>query len=263
MQALESRPGPIRIYRRMEPFVPMSVENSRYLLKTVDQTSELKEVMQLRARVFSAEYGAKSASGGLDIDPFDFHCDHLVIVEKSSGTIIGTYRVLCSRFTANFYSETEFELGDFLRAPGTKIELGRACIEPAHRRGIVLSLLWRGILRYALETRADYLFGCSSIKTIDPAEARLLHDQLAGAGSVSTEWKVDPVEKHRINGFASIRPKEGVPTAEIPPLLQSYLNAGAKILGEPALDLDFRCVDLLTVLKLTDLNRTHEKFHQI
>jgi putative hemolysin len=267
MQAIETgilkKPESIRIFRRVEPFVPILVENTRYILKTVDEYSELKDVMKLRSKVFSEEYGAQTSAPGFDVDDYDFQCDHLIIKEKASNKIIGTYRMLCSRFVSHFYSQNEFHLDEFLSAPGTKLELGRACIAPEHRRGATLSLLWRGIARYASETRSDYLFGCSSIKTTHPEQAKHLHDSLRAKGALSSDWNITPTEAYRIQNFDSLMSVPAEPPVAIPALLQSYLNAGAKIHGEPALDSEFNCIDLITILKLSELTQTHEKFYQI
>jgi len=263
MEAIATRPESIRIIRRIEPFVSIRIENTRYLLKTADTYPELKEVMRLRSRVFSAEYGAPTGAPGFDVDDFDFQCDHLLIIEKSTGEVVGTYRMLCSRFVSEFYSQTEFNLDRFLASPGTKLELGRACIAPEHRKGATLSLLWRGIVRYARETRSDYLFGCSSVKTTDAAEAKRLHLQLAAAGACDDTWGIFPIGRYRIEDFESITPGPETAAVPIPPLLQSYLNAGAKIHGAPARDIDFNCIDLITILRLSDLSQTHEKFHTI
>ena len=262
--ALAGKPESIRIFRRVEPFVPILVENTRYILKTVDEYSELKDVMKLRSKIFSEEYGAQTSTPGFDVDDYDFQCDHLIIKEKATNRIIGTYRMLCSRFVTQFYSQTEFKLNEFLSAPGIKLELGRACIAPEHRRGATLSLLWRGIARYASETGSDYLFGCSSIKTTSPIQAKTLHESLKTKGAYSSDWNITPLNQYRIEGFETL-PHESSQneTISIPALLQSYLNAGAKIYGEPALDRDFNCIDLITILKLSNLSQTHEKFYQI
>jgi Putative hemolysin len=45
----------------------------------------------------------------------------------------------------------------------------------------------------------------------------------------------------------------------IPPLLEGYLKAGAKVCSEPALDKKFRCVDFVTILITENLTKTFEK----
>jgi len=61
---------------------------------------------------------------------------------------------------------------------GQLLELGRACIEREHRDSVVLMLLWKGIYRYACETGARYLVGCSSLTSQDPAEGLALYEAL-------------------------------------------------------------------------------------
>src|SRR5947208_12946318 len=43
----------------------------------------------------------------------------------------------------------------------------------------------------------------------------------------------------------------------LPALLRSYLHAGAKVYGWPALDLDFACTDLLTILDWKHRSEEH------
>ena len=45
----------------------------------------------------------------------------------------------------------------------------------------------------------------------------------------------------------------------IPPLLRSYFTAGAKVYGEPALDLDFKCIDFLTILDVNNLTSGYKR----
>ena len=248
------------VLRRIDPYLPIQIENSRYLLKTVDQVSEFHEVLELRAKIFSEEYGVDLNSTSLDIDLYDFQCDHLIIIDKLSNTIVGTYRLLCSRFTQKFYSESEFEIHEFLEAPGTKLELGRACISKNHRKGAVLSLLWRGIVRYAILSGSDYLFGCSSVKTESPSAALNIMQMLQEENALSAEWKVRPKNQYRIPNLFAFDPSQV--EIEIPSLFRSYLSAGAKVLGEPAHDPEFHCLDFFTVLRLTEITTQYEKRYQ-
>lgn len=51
--------------------------------------------------------------------------------------------------------------------------------------------------------------------------------------------------------------------ALIPPLLKSYLKHGAKIVGVPALDSDFGCIDFLTVLKKAEMTNSLARRFQV
>ncbi|HEX3035652.1 MAG TPA: hypothetical protein VHT73_11080 [Thermodesulfobacteriota bacterium] len=46
----------------------------------------------------------------------------------------------------------------------------------------------------------------------------------------------------------------------VPPLLKSYLKAGAKVCGAPALDRKFRCVDFLPILDVELLSTSFERY---
>jgi putative hemolysin len=45
------------------------------------------------------------------------------------------------------------------------------------------------------------------------------------------------------------------PAEEIPALIQSYILAGAKFYGEPALDEEFGCFDFFMMLKVSEMSR--------
>ncbi len=259
-QMLLTRP-PLKILRRIEPFLPIHIQNSRYTLKTVDQVSEFQEVLKLRAEIFSKDYGVTSIASTMDIDEIDFLCDHLIIIDQLTDRVVGTYRLVCSQFSSRFYSESEFEMEPFIQSPHIKLELGRACISHAHRKGAVLSLLWRGIIQYAIKTKAEYLFGCSSVQTTSFSEARSLYLSLEKEGFLSHQWNIQPHSDYRIPNFDQIDPALSPPP--LPSLFRSYLNAGSKVLGEPAFDPDFHCFDFLTVLKLTDITANYEKRYQV
>jgi putative hemolysin len=252
---------PIQCNRSVEPFVRIHIENGRYLIKTVDSVSELEEVLRMRGEIFGEEYGLNRSSSTLDVDRYDFNCDHLVIKSRETGECVGTYRMLCSTFTCEFYSENEFELSAFLGAPGVKLELGRACIRREHRKGSVLSLLWRGIVQYAVETRADYLFGCSSVKTESFLDSRALNEAFLREDKVGTEWNIRPKESFSFT--EEDRQKGSTGEIEIPSLLKSYLGAGARIYGEPAYDREFHCLDYLTILKLDELKSSFERRYRV
>jgi putative hemolysin len=247
--------------RALAPWVKIKVETSQYVAKTVDQLNELEQALLLRSKIFRDEFGADLGNSAYDLDHYDFVADHLIIISKDTQTVVGTYRLLCSSFTDRFYSESEFEMSHFLATPGTKLELGRACVHADHRRGAVLNLLWRAVVQYAFQVKAKYLFGCSSIQTTSQLETEGLIDQLRTQGAITQEWNIEAQLKYQFQpkDLAEERNSGSTPhPMTLPPLFRSYLKAGAKVVAAPAVDRDFKCVDLLTILKLSDLNPVHE-----
>ncbi|UCZ55631.1 GNAT family N-acetyltransferase [Desulfurispirillum indicum] len=255
--------------RKFTPKYPFVIENSKYLVRTALDGEDLEKVLTLRHDVFYNEMLKKNRPLQIDIDNFDFICDHLMIIDKATGSCIGTYRVNSSRFSSSFYSATEFSIGNILALPGHKLELGRACIHRDYRNSYMIALLWKAVGHYIQLTKSTYIFGCSSIQTTALDEIASLHLYLKWKHRCSANEKVFPRRKFRISGLDAYAEFVGAiqdsfaedARKQIPTLLKFYLKSGAVICGEPALDRKFACVDFFTLLDTTKLNnRIEEKF---
>jgi putative hemolysin len=128
------------------------------------------------------------------------------------------------------------------------VELGRACVDEAHRNLQVLGLLWQGIARYARDHGARYLVGCSSITSQDPAVGVTLHANLHRHHLAPVEWRTRPHPDYECAAESLL--EEG---PKVPKLLRAYLALGAWICGPPALDRAFKTIDFLTVLDFESL----------
>jgi putative hemolysin len=248
--------------------VPLSLESERYLLKTVDHFSELQSALRLRHDVFFARGLAKKLKFELDVDFFDRDSDHLVVIDKQTGKIVGNYRIRCSVFHSRFYSESEFRMDELLSRTGQgkiepgvrnqKVEIGRACIDPEHRSGTVIQLLWRGLLHYMRTTQSRYLFGCSSISTHVPNQIEYVWNYLNKNDLIDKKLHVQP--RHPF--IFRKREDEPLEKVELPPLLFSYIRSGAKVLGPPAFDPEFECADFFTLLDLNDLTERRARRYE-
>jgi putative hemolysin len=234
-------------------------QTEKYTLKTADTLSELIELFRLRHFIFLNEGNNENI---LDVDQYDSECDHILIKCNKTNQICGTYRIITKNDHVGFYSESEFFLNSFLETFGTKMELGRACIHPFHRNGHVIDLLWKGIGAYATKINANYLFGCSSVEVMSNSKVISLLKYLERNKSLSTQFAIAPKGKYTINfdniNFCELFDDDHLKKA-IPPLLSSYINAGAKVYGSPAFDLEFDCLDFFTILDLNNINPTYKK----
>ena len=156
----------------------------RYATRLARSADELRRAQQLRFEVFNLELGeglAESYATGLDIDPFDEFCDHLIVEELATSEIVGTYRLQTGQLAAanlGYYSEREFDFLPYEPFRCEMIELGRACVHADHRNFNLLHLLWRGIARYAVDRNARMLIGCSSISSQDPTDGIAAYEKL-------------------------------------------------------------------------------------
>jgi putative hemolysin len=237
----------------------LTLQAGIYRLRLTHAAEDVAAAQRLRFAVFNLELNeglSASALTGRDEDEFDAVCDHLV-VETGSGEVVGTYRLQTGRKAAEsglgFYSAREFDFGPLEPAREELVELGRACVAAAHRNQTVLSLLWRGISRYADNRGGRYLVGCSSLTSRSAAEGRAAWSVLRERHWVESKWRTEPRAEWACTGEENETGDEGthgVEAVNVPRLMGAYLALGAKICGAPALDREFGTVDFLTWMDL-------------
>ena len=241
----------------------------RYAARLARSEEEVRRAQQLRFEIFNLELGeglAESYATGLDIDPFDEFCDHLIVEEVATSEIVGTYRLQTGQLAAanlGYYSEREFDFTPYEPFRCETIELGRACVHVDHRNFNLLHLLWRGIARYAVERNARMLIGCSSISSQDPTDGAAVYRQLQRY-LTSPALRTHPRSEFVVArlgdpGLSQLAVTHG-PGSSIPVtagassrLLRAYLAIGARICGPPAIDREFGTIDFLTLLDLQAL----------
>ena len=253
--------------RHRESLPESSFEHGRYILRFARDRGQLERILRLRYQVFNLELGEgldESKSTGLDRDRFDAGCHHLMVVDRTSGDIVGTYRLQTSAMATShcgFYSDGEFDLGampEEMRA--RSVELGRACISLSHRNRQVLFLLWRGLAAYVVHNQARYFFGCSSLTSQDPRDGQAMLELLTARGDAHPSLVVPPRQ-----GFECIVEPgcKTLPEVEIPSLFRTYLRYGAKVCGPPAMDREFKTIDFFMLFDLSALDaRTYRLFFE-
>ncbi len=255
---LKARQFPLRHFQcKVEVF--QASEN--FILKTAESPFEMKQVLKLRHDVFYKELQNKETESKLDIDELDSVCDHLIIIDKKNHKIVGTYRMISSTFSDQFYSEGEFQIEGIKKLSGNKLELGRACIHPDYRTGAIINLLWKGIAEYIKKTNTKYLFGCASVQTTDPKVASKILSYLKSKELSSSDYQVEPNANYR-SEIEEIPFEAGI-EKEVPALVQSYILAGAKFYGQPALDRDFQCYDFFMMLKIDEMSRLFKRRYRL
>ena len=218
---------------------------------------DLQAVLRLRFEVFNLELGeglAASFATGLDRDDFDDVCHHLMVTDRRTGELVGTYRMQTAEMAAagrGFYTSQEFAIEDLPpRFLERSIELGRACIAERHRNGLVLFALWRGLAAYVRWTGKLQLFGCCSLTTQDQALGRRMQRQLERQGHFLPDVHVAPRPGLECGPPG---PEDDEP-CEVPRLFGTYLRFGAKACGPPAIDREFRTIDFLVVIDVGALD---------
>ncbi|MCM1968141.1 MULTISPECIES: GNAT family N-acetyltransferase [unclassified Streptomyces] len=230
-----------------------------YAVRLARNEDEVRAAQRLRHQVFAGELGARldGPEPGLDCDPFDAYCDHLLVVDEETEQVVGTYRLLPPERAAvagRLYSEGEFDLSALAPIRPDLVEVGRSCVHPDHRNGAVIALIWAGLARYMDGSGHNWLAGCCSIPLSDGGVlAAATRENVLARSLAPVEYRVTPHLPWSPEGI------EVPGRMELPPLLRGYLRLGAWVCGEPALDAEFGCADLYVLLSLRRTNPRYLK----
>jgi putative hemolysin len=259
--------SPVNLPRgSLHPRLPDTVERQAKPDLEVSWAQHLEEVRQaqrLRYDVFAKEMGARLATTvpDHDVDVFDDYCEHLLVRDARTGTVIGTYRVLTpaqAKRAGSIYSDTEFDLTRLRSLRERMVELGRSCVHPDHRHGGVILALWGALAEFMVRNQLDTMIGCASIP--------MLHNGVVSGDAAASIWRkvrqdhMAPIDCH-------VRPRLPLPVEQLddtldiepPALIKGYLRLGAKVLGAPAWDPDFNTADLPMMMRIADLPARYRK----
>ncbi len=216
--------------------------------------AEVRDAQKLRWRVFADEMGARldPTEPGVDRDPFDPWCEHLVVRDLDAGEVIGTYRILTGAQAATlggFYSDGEFDLARIDHLRDRTVEVGRSCVHPEHRNGATIALLWQGLAQYMQAHHYEYMIGCASISIADGGHgAASIYNRLRASSMSPIEYRAFPRCPLPLESL------DGTLDVAVPPLLKGYVRCGAWVCGDPAWDPDFNTADLLMLLPMSRLD---------
>jgi len=243
----------------VKPVNKVKAKKTTFQITWAANDLEVKEAQRLRYKVFAEEMGANLAKNtdGLDVDEFDSYCDHLLIRDQDTLKVVGTYRVLPphkAQEIGRLYSDSEFDLSRLNHLRPKLVELGRSCVHKDYRSGAVIMALWSGLAQYMQKNGYEIMLGCASIPMADGGHyAASLYNSLTNEQMAPTEFHAFPrlaLPLDKLNGGLEV---------DAPPLIKGYLKLGAKICSAPAWDPDFNTADLLTMLRLSEINPRYAK----
>lgn len=228
----------------------------KYAVYLTNDPHDLPQIFNLRYKVFFKEFSQASIIRNfypIDRDSHDKNCIHIVVKNLENTKIVGTYRAFVGKKWDQHYSEVQFKLDSFLLSDSIKCEVGRACVDPAHRNGTVLKLLLQGIIKFSDLNNCEFIFGQSSWirKNCDSLER--MYEYLIEHSALIDQFSIIPRDAFHPQNYKNLfnSKNEGV----IPPLIKMYVLAGAKFIRVPAYDKSMDCFDFFTLLNLKKSNR--------
>lgn len=248
----------------------MELEEGRFLVKLADQAAEVEAAQRLRYRVFVSEMGAEVPPEDhalrIERDRFDPYFDHLLLIDREvedrRDSVVGVYRLMrgaAAKSGIGFYGASEYDLTKLERLGRETVELGRSCVDSAHRGGAAMHLLWNGLSQYVLSRGIEVMFGVASFHGQDPdalAEplSYLHHNHLA-----PEDIRVKTLAPHYVD--MDRLPSDSVKRASAmrmtPPLIKAYLRLGGFVGDGAFIDHSFNTVD---VCLLMDTSRMTERY---
>ena len=238
---------------------PLIVEQDLFLIKFAENQEEIEAALRLRYEVFNIEQGKGLQSAEIDkidCDEFDEYCLHLIIVEKKTSRVVGTYRVNpgpVARTKLGFYAAREYNIDGLDELQDEILEVGRSCVHPDFRNGSVIGLLWSGISGTLVRAGLHYTLGCVSLDATEPDVGWALYEHFKLRGKLSRQLKATPVtgfelppgDMEKVNELLS---NKVTLLKNIPSLFKGYLRLGVKICGVPIWDKEFGTIDFLILL---------------
>lgn len=238
-----------------------SFNSGNILIKLAETSDEYMQIYKLRYQELLLEYDKnKKVEDELDKDEYDDVCDHLIAVDITKSQVVGTYRLIKKshlKSLKTFLTETEFNLEPIKKYE--LLEVGRAVVKEEYRDGVTIGMLWKGVIRYAVEEEMDIMIGTASFHGIDPTIYKetlsYLYDNHLSPEEIRCFANKDSSTELKLTSdYDIVQAKKNMP-----PLIKGYLNLGATVGDGAYIDRDFNSVDVLIVLIIKDINPRYLK----
>ncbi|WP_410209166.1 GNAT family N-acetyltransferase [Aquirhabdus sp.] len=253
------------ILRSMPPFPKRVPKNTpkrgpNLECEIAEDSKTILEIQRFRAQVFGGAYNIYF-DDGIDNDQYDQYSIHVLVRDTATKKIIACTRVITPKAKESlgqYYSESEFNLDEYLKDKKQVYEIGRTCVDEAYRGGKALAVLWMGMVPLILnQLKAEYLIGTVSVNLTSS------HKKI-----IATEGYLH--KKAKLKDFTSRVPfdLEHYLTKEddffsfaehsqlkyhkkdVPSLFKKYRRVGASFSKEGYFDADFNCVDYFVSIKV-------------
>lgn len=220
---------------------------------------EVLSALRLRYLELILVYNSNNTNPtGLDYDPIDDVCDHLIAIDTDVNEIIGTYRLIRKEHVDAFITESEYDLSKL--KSHNLLEISRAVVKPQYRDGSAIQLLWKSIITYAKAYKSDYMIGTASFYGQDPMEyaasfTYLHHHHLSEepirCKALAPSYPLELIPEHEFDMMQAKR--------NLPPLIKGYLRLGCSIGDGIFMDASFNSLDVLIVLEIKTINPRYLK----
>ncbi|MFN3642218.1 MAG: GNAT family N-acetyltransferase [Gemmobacter sp.] len=194
--------------------------------------------------------------GGIDADPFDAICRHVLVEETRSGTLVACFRLLpldsgCE--IGRSYSAQYYDLAALSAYPGPMVEMGRFCLHPDWQDAAILRVAWGAMTAYVDAHGVQMLFGCSSFHGTEAEGYLDAFAMLRERHLAPRRWwpRVKAPQVFRFaRRLAKRAPDRKRALLTMPPLLRTYLVMGGWVSDHAVVDRDLNTLHVFTGLEI-------------
>lgn len=237
----------------------LGLRKGRYVARPADSAADIDAAQALRYASFVAARGLGLADhAGRDSDAFDARCTHILVEERTTGTLVCCFRMLplTGAEIGRSYSAQYYDLSNLADFDGPMVEMGRFCLHPDWHDPDILRVAWGAMTRFVDDTGVKLLFGCSSF---DGASAEAHKDALAVlmARHLAPKRWLPRVKAPDVFRFARalrrFRPDARRAMLGMPPLLRTYLSMGGWVSDHAVVDHDLDTIHVFTGLEIATI----------
>ncbi|KJZ32926.1 ornithine-acyl-ACP acyltransferase [Paracoccus sp. S4493] len=237
---------------------------------------DLMAAQRLRYRVFVEELGGTGPlvdhDARLERDEFDPVVDHLCLIDtrrdaEALDHVVGVYRLLRSDVAVDFgrfYCDGEYDLAPLRDSGRPLLELGRSCVDPDHRGGAAMFLMWNALADYVLDHGIQILFGVASFHGTDPTllapSLSWLHHHHLAPPDLRPRARPDGFQTMDLIAPDRLDRREAL--VGMPALIKAYLRLGG-LVGEGAfIDRAFNTTDVFLLMDTGAMSAKHKQFYE-
>ncbi len=243
----------------------MMLSKGRLQARMAADAADLQAAQRLRWLAFRGKRGACDDGTATDADDYDAASRHVLIEDRRSGQLLGTFRFLHLHSGAEIdrsYSARHYDLDRLRDFPGPMVEMGRFCIHPEHPDPDILRLAWGVMTRHVDDHGVRLLFGCSSFAGTDTQGYADAFAMLRARHLAPRRW-LPRVKAPKVFRFAQalrrFTPDPRRAQAELPPLLRTYLIMGGWVSDHAVVDEQMDTLHVFTGLEIAAIPQARQK----
>jgi putative hemolysin len=229
----------------------LTLRKGRYAARMAECPADVEAAQRLRYRAFIDD----ADPGGIDADPFDEICHHVLVEEVRSGALVCCFRLLPldgGSEIGHSYAAQYYELSALAAYQGRMVEMGRFCLDPGHHDPDILRVAWGAMTKFVDDEGVEMLFGCSSFHGTETRAYLDAFAMLKERHLAPKRWlpRVKAPDVFRFARFLRRKPDARRAMLTMPPLLRTYLIMGGWVSDHAVVDRDMNTLHVFTGLEI-------------